>query len=149
MSGNAHRNIYLQRKILSKNTNYGLGTLQMARAIYDFGVDGGAISTITPKHNAWLPDNAIIVAGVINSTTAVTSAGAPSITIGTSAGSSVSAILGAKVKGDYTLDAIIAAVPTFAVPVKLSNKGQITITTDVALTAGVIEVTLFYFAERN
>ena len=127
----------------------GLGNLRMARAIYDFSVDGGAVSTIIPKKTVTLPNNAVIVGGTVNATTAAVGATA-TIAVGTSAGSSTTAILAATAVASFSLDAVINAVPVFATPVKLTAKGDVTITiATAALTAGVIEVTLFYFVAGN
>ena len=118
--------------------------LQVAYAKYDFAVNGGLVSTIAPA-SSLLPDNAIIVGGTINSTTAVTSGGAGTVAIGTSAGSSTTSILGATAKATLSLDAVLNAVPVFATPVKLTAAGTITFTIGTAaLTAGVIEVWLYY-----
>lgn len=119
--------------------------LRVARAKYDFTVDGGAQGLITPTDSDTLPDNAIIVGGQINSTTAVTSDGSATVAIGTSAGSSATAIKGATGKASYSADALLNVVPTFAAGVKLTAAGTITFTIGTAdLTAGVIEVFLFY-----
>lgn len=140
----------LKRKLEAKSTYAGVKGLYIAKAIYNFGVDGGAVSTITPALSVELPDNAVIVAGTVNSTTAVTSAGAATVAIGTSAGSSTTALLAATGKASFTLDAILNAVPVFATPVKLTAKGNVTFTIGTAaLTAGVIEVTLIYFVADN
>jgi hypothetical protein len=133
-------------KIRARSATVGLGNLRMARAIYDFSVDGGAVSTITPKKTVTLPDNAVIVGGTVNSTTAVTSAGSATVSVGTSAGSSTTSLLAATAKASLSADAVLNAVPVFATPVKLTAKGDVTFTVGTAaLTAGVIEVTLFYF----
>jgi hypothetical protein len=124
----------------------GDSVLRTAKAVYSFAVDGGAVSTITPNGTVALPDNAIIVAATVNSTTAVTSAGAATVAIGTSAGSSTTAILGATAKASLSADAVLNGVPVFATPVKLTAAGNVTFTVGTAaLTAGVIEVTLYYF----
>jgi hypothetical protein len=118
----------------------------MAKAIYNFAIDGGAISTITPNGTVALPDNAVIVAATINSTTAVTSAGAATVAVGTSAGSSTTAILGATAKASLSADAVLNGVPVFATPVKLTAAGNITFTVGTAaLTAGVIEAVVYYY----
>ena len=142
-------------KILDLNVNeakiaaslgFGLGVLRVARAKYDFAVDGGAISTITPATNATIPDNAIIIGGTINSSTAATSGGAATISVGTSAGSSAASLIGVTGVASYSVDASQNMVATFAAPVKLSASGSITLTVaDAALTAGIIEVTVLYF----
>ncbi len=127
---------------------WGRGILRTARAKYDFAVDGGAISTITPGSvvNATIPDNAVIVAGTINATTACTSGASATISVGTSAGSSTAAMLALTAVASFSADAIINAVPVFATPVKMTAEGRITFSIAVAaLTAGVIEATLFYF----
>ena len=130
---------------LAASSGTGLGALRVARAKYNFAVDGGAISTITLADNATLPDNAVIVGATINPTTAAVGATA-TIAFGTSAGSSATSLLAATAVASFSLDALINGVPTFAVPVKLTASGSITMTIAVAaLTAGVIEVTLFYF----
>lgn len=119
--------------------------LRVAHAKYDFAVNGGAQGLITPTDSDTLPDNAIIVGGQINSTTAVTSDGSATVAIGTSAGSSATAIKGATGKASYSADALLNVVPTFAAAVKLTAAGTITFTIGTAdLTAGVIEVFLFY-----
>lgn len=125
---------------------FGDSVLRVARAKYDFAIDGGAVSTITPNGTVALPDNAVIVAATINSTTAVTSAGAATVAIGTSAGSSTTSIIGATAKASLSADAVLNGVPVFATPVKLTAAGNVTFTVaTAALTAGVIEATLYYF----
>lgn len=134
-----------EAKIVASSST-GLGLLRTARAKYSFVVDGGAISTITPASNATIPDNAIIVAGTINATTAPTSGGLATISFGTSAGSSTTSLLGATAIATFTLDSTINSTATFAAPVKMTAAGSITLTVAVdTLTAGVIEVTVLYF----
>lgn len=127
------------------STAFGLGTLGIARAKYSFAVDGGAISTITPVTNAVIPNDAIIIGGTINSTTAAVGATA-TISVGTSAGSSTTSIIGATAVASYSSDARLNSVATFAAPVKMTAAGSITLTiATAALTAGIIEVTVLYF----
>jgi len=129
----------------------GIGLVRMARAKYDFAVDGGAIGLITPALNATLPDNAIIVGGILNPTTALIGATA-TIAVGTAAGSSASAIKAATAVATYSLDAILATVPVFtaASAFKMTAAGAITLTVaTAALTAGVLEITLFYIPAAN
>lgn len=117
---------------------------------YDFAVDGGAIGAITPKLCEQLPINAIMIGGTFDVTTAVTSLGSATVAIGTTAGSSASALLAATAKASLTLAALVNGVPTLAVPVKLSAAGypQITVGT-AALTAGVIEGWVYYVRAVN
>lgn len=139
----------VSQKIYNKNTGTGISQLMVARARYDFAVDGGAISTITPKFNVTIPDNAVIVGGTINSTTALVGATA-TISVGTSAGSSTTSLLGATAVASYSLDARLNSVATFASPVKLTAAGNITITVATApLTAGVLELVFYYWVAAN
>lgn len=132
--------------IISPSLNTGLGVLRVARAKYSYAVDGGAISTITPASNATIPDNAIIVGATINSTSAATSGGAATISIGTSAGSSATSLLGVTAVASFSADAKINSAATFAAPVKMTAAGSITLTiADFVLTAGIIEVSVLYF----
>lgn len=127
---------------------FGLGGgIKTARAKYDFAVDGGVIGLITLATTATLPDNAIVLGGMINPTTAPVGATA-TIAFGTSAGSSASSLKAATAIASYTLDALLAVVPlwTAATAFKMTAAGDITMTTaTAALTAGVIEITIFYY----
>lgn len=128
----------------------GIGNMRVAHAIYDFGVDGGAVGAITPVLTAPIPANAILVGGTINVTTAVLSAGSATLAVGTTAGSSATAILGATAKASLTLAALINAVPVFSTPVKMSAAGNINVTVGTAaLTAGVVEVFVLYYVAAN
>ena len=140
----ADANVTEAKIVASSGT--GLGLPRVARAKYDFATDGGAISTITPALNSTIPNDAVIVGGTINSTTAATSGGSATIAVGTSAGSSTTSILGATAVGSFTTDAVLNSAATFAAPVKMTAAGSITITIATAdLTAGVIEITVVYF----
>lgn len=140
----------LAEKIRGTSGQLGLGKLMQLKTVYNFAVDGGAVSTITPKTgNVLLPANAVIVGGTINSTTAVLSAGASTMSVGTSAGSSATSILAATGKASMSANALINAVPTFAAPVKLSAKGYVTVTIGTAAqTAGVVEIVLYYYVAQ-
>ena len=121
------------------------GVPRIAKAIYDFDVDAGAISTITPVTTAVIPDNAVIIGGTINATTAATSAGSATISVGTSAGSSSASIISLTAVASYSADAVLIS-DTAATPVKTTAAGSITVSIAVAdLTAGVIEVTVLYY----
>jgi len=140
---------YLAKVGPSQISPFGLGGhLRMARAKYDFAVDGGgAPGLITPATNCIIPDNAIILSGFANPTTALVGS-STTIAIGTSAGSSASALKAATAEATFSADALVALVPVFtaATAVKMSAAGSITITTAVAaLTAGVMEITVFYY----
>ena len=133
---------------LSASSDYGIGMLRTARARYSFAVDGGAVSTIQPgaSFNAVIPDNAIMVGCTINSTTACTSGGSSTISVGTSAGSGTASFLALTAVASFGADVLLNGLATFASPIKMTAAGSITISIAVAnLTAGVIEVTVLYF----
>ena len=138
----------LSAKLKGLSPKYGLGTLSMARVIYNFTDDGGTAATLVPKKNVELPNNTVIVGGTINSTTAITSVGA-NVTIGTTAGSASNSILGTTAHTSLSADALINAVPVFATPVKLTAKGKVSITFSGAVTAGVVEITLLFYVANN
>lgn len=124
--------------------------LEVAHAVYDFSVDGGALGAITPALNALIPANAIIIGSTINPTTAVTSLGSATVAVGTTAGSSATSLLTATAKASLSIDALVNGAATFAAPVKMSAAGQIQITVGTAaLTAGVIEIFVFYVVAKN
>lgn len=123
--------------------------MYVAKSVYNFTVDGGAIATITPALSDFIPATAILVGATINSTTAPVGTGA-SVSIGTTAGSSTTSILAATAITSLTADALLPGVPTFAVPRKMTALGQITFTiTAAALTAGVIECFVYYVVASN
>lgn len=130
----------------------GQGLIQAFRAIYVGATDGLAQGTITPAINCTIPKNAIVFAGIINSTVAVTSNGNATVAVGTSAGSSTTSIRGATAKASLTLDAVLECLGlnsqagTLAAPFKMSAAGSITVTIGTAdLLTGTIEITVFAF----
>ena len=128
--------------------------MYVAKAYFDFAVDGGAVGAITPSQSDTIPANAIIIGATINSPTAVTSGGAATIAVGTTAGSAANSILTATGKASFSLDAIqtfLAGTGPFgATAVKMTAAGQINITVaTAALTAGVIEIFVFFIVATN
>ncbi len=126
----------------------GLGAIGVAHAVYNFATDGGA--SCTPALNALIPANALIIGATVNPTTAPLAAGAATVGIGTTAGSSATSILAATAKATLSIDAILNGVPTLAAPVKMSAAGNISLVIATGpLTAGVIEVFVYYVAAQN
>lgn len=124
----------------------GLGVVGSAKMTYDFAVDGGAIGLITPTDSPSIPLGAIIVGGVIDVTTTLTSAGAATIALGTSAGSSAASLKAATAVATWAAG-LLAVVPLFtaASMFKLTAEGKLTLTVaDFALTAGKFDVIVFY-----
>jgi predicted RecA/RadA family phage recombinase len=116
--------------------------VKVAHAVYDYGVDGGSSCTLTNSDT--IPDNAVVTGGLINATAAVTASGSATVAIGVSAGGSGNCILTATGKASLGLDAVV--VPTSqATPFKMTAAGKVAVTVATGpLTAGVIEVWVFY-----
>ena len=121
--------------------------VKVAHALYDFTVDGG--TSCTPANSDTIPANAVVFGGAVNSTVAVTAAGAATVAIGTAAGSAGNSILTATGKASLSLDAVVA--PTCAAtPFKMSAAGKISVTIATGpLTAGQIEVWVLYALASN
>lgn len=126
--------------------NNGLGVVGNAKMTYDFAVQGGAVSTITPADSPTIPLGAIILGGTIDITTTLTSGGAATIALQTSAGMAAGGLKAALAVASWTAGQL-ALVPVFtaATYVKMTAAGrpQLTIVT-AALTAGKFDVNLVY-----
>jgi hypothetical protein len=121
--------------------------VKVAHALYDYAVDGGA--SCTPANSDTIPANAVVFGGVVNSTAAVTAAGAATVAIGTAAGSAGNSILTATGKASLSLDAVVAPTCT-ATPFKMTAAAKINITVATGpLTAGQIEVWVLYALASN
>lgn len=122
---------------------FGTDCLQVAHATWDFNIDGGAISTITPKTTVSIPKGAILVGAWAIATTALVGASG-TMAIGTSAGSSSTSLIGATNVTSWSLGAILSS-GVATVPIQMSAAGSITFTiATTALTAGHIEVWVEY-----
>ena len=124
-----------------------VGAWGLAHAIYNFAVDGGADTLITPAVNSTIPANAVLVACTINSTTAVTSGGSATLAIGVAGtGGAANSLLAATGKASFSANAVLNGAVTFAAPLKLTGAGGITVTPAVAtITAGVVEIWVQYY----
>nr|QPI16335.1 MAG: hypothetical protein NIOZUU157_00225 [Virus NIOZ-UU157] len=107
-----------------------------AQAVYDFTVDGGAATTITPAETSIIPDNAIITDVCIeqllvaagNAHTLVVNAGGVAITAATS-------IANRSVTVPYTT----------VLPKKATAASAITVTLSAIATQGKSVITVGYF----
>jgi hypothetical protein len=137
--------------VLASNSAFTGPTAQLVcHAQYNFSYDGGADALITPLNNCTIPANAVITNVAINSTTAVTSAGSATMSVGsTNSGSGAAAFLALTAKATYALGAFVQAIPvpqTASTWIKTTSAGSITVTPAVAtLTAGVVEIYVFYY----
>lgn len=131
---------------INPSDQVGMGGAQVAKATYDFTIDGGAVATITPVNSPVIPAGAIIYGGLIDVVVAPLGGGA-SVAIGLGSGAQVAALKGATAVGTYTIGAILALIPvwTAATAVKAAADTKITFTVSGgALTAGKIAVQIYY-----
>jgi hypothetical protein len=121
------------------------GDISVMRAGYDFAVDGGAVGTITLA-NFTIPAGAIILGGLLDVTTLVTSGGAATVSIGIEGAADVvaaTAVSGAP----YSTTGRKSVIPawTGATTIKTTVARSVTATIATAtLTAGAFDVYLFY-----
>jgi len=126
--------------------NGGLGQVGNAKMTYDFAVDGGAISTITPSNSPTLPANAIILGGTVDITTTLTSGGAATIALGLGSGAQIASLNAATAVASYAAGQL-AIIPVFtaATYVKVTAATRLTLTVAAfALTAGKMDVNVVY-----
>lgn len=137
----------LTEAMLAPASNSGLGAVRYAKSLYDFAVDGGAVSAILPVSGATLPNKAIILGGVLDIVTTFTSGGSATLALGTSAGSAANSILAATAVASLTAGVTTVLIPKFtaATLIKMTAAGvlQWTIAT-AAMTAGKAGLTLEY-----
>lgn len=115
-----------------------------ARARYDFAIDGDPLAPglITLANSDTIPKGAIMLGGYIYTPTNL--AGATNVIVGISAGGSNASLHASATIATYN-GLIVPVVPTWAVPVRTTAAGTITITSTVAaLTAGVMDIQVVY-----
>lgn len=123
----------------------GKGFVGNAKMTYDFAVDGGAIGVITPADSPLLPAGAIIIGGVIDVTTTVTSGGAATISLGTTSQAGI--LKAAVILGAEFLMGLRAVIPLFTVATmaKLTSAGRLSMTVAAfPLTAGKFDLNVTY-----
>lgn len=125
----------------------GMGPLSVAEATYSFAVSGGAVSTISLPMTDTIPSGAIVLGGVLEVTTAVTSGGAATVAVNVETAGDI--IAAAAVSGaPWSTTGRKSVIPVFtgATSVKTTAARSITITVaTAALTAGVFNVHLVYY----
>lgn len=114
--------------------------LMTAKAVYDFAVDGGAVSTITPTRSEVIPANSIIVDAMTVCTTACTSGG--SATCVFKAGGLT--VISSQAFNHASLADEKVTVNAVADKTTANGAIQLVIGT-AALTAGVIEIYITYY----
>ena len=129
------------------STGGGLGAVGNAKMTYDFATDGGAIATITPTNSPTLPAGAIVLGGVIDITTTLTSGGLATIALGFGSGAQVAALKGATAVASYAAGTTLVMIPIFtsATYYKLTAAARMTLTVAAfVLTAGRLDVNVVY-----
>jgi hypothetical protein len=129
----------------------GGGALACLKATYDFAVDGGAQTTISPKSSPIVPAGAIIMAGVIYPITLPVGPGA-SIAIGFGSAGQAALIKGATAIATYVAGAPLVVLPVWTGTTffEVAAAGPVTFTISGAvLTDGKIAVHLVYFMKAE
>jgi hypothetical protein len=135
--------------VIASLLDKGIQMVQCAHAIYNFATDGGATGVITPKLTASIPAGAICFLSFVNAPSAPVGSG--NISVGTSAGSSATAVLGATAynNGMFATDIATIGAITTAAMVKMTAQGNITFTLSGTLTAGVVEAFIIFVMPQN
>ena len=116
-----------------------------AYACYDYATDQHTTGTFTPAITTNIPSGAIVVGGSVHVISACTGIGGMTFALGTSAGSSTTSLLGTTNIASLTINHIETTVTTFAAPLRMTSAGDINVTIDSTLTAGKVEIWVFYF----
>lgn len=125
----------------------GLGVTSNAKFTYDFAVDGGAVSTITPSNSPIIPAKAIILGGVIDITTTLTSGASATIALGLGSGAQVAVLKAATAVATWAAGLTVPIIPVFTAAsyYKATAAAQMTLTVaTAALTAGKMDVSVVY-----
>lgn len=141
-------NNYLTGIMLEQPTAEGiLGVgFRVARASYDFAVDGGVAGTIALLGATSIPANAVIVGGLVRVTAALTSAGAATAALQVEAADDIVAaalVSGAPWSSTGRKSIIPAFTGATSVLTSVARDVSLVIAT-AALTAGAFDVFLFY-----
>jgi hypothetical protein len=129
---------------VNPNILSGFGPLQAAKATYDFSVDGGAVATIQLANSPTIPAGAIVLGGIIEPITTVTSGGAATIAVGVGSGAQTAAIKAAT--GFASFNALLSVLPIWTSGFfEVTADGKISITIAAAtVTAGKFSVQIVY-----
>lgn len=127
----------------------GTTDLKTAEGVYDFAVDGGAVSTIPLRNpggsslGSEIPAGSVIVGGYIDITTAVTSGGSATVAINSEGAGDILAAAAPAALTTGRKDIVPDSTGSTAIKTTASRTLAATIAT-AALTAGVFRVVVFY-----
>ncbi|MDH2429324.1 hypothetical protein [Sphaerisporangium sp. TRM90804] len=125
---------------------YPSGSVQVVRGRYDFAVDGGAVGDIDLTKTAVIPSGAVILGGFVEVDVVPTSGGSATIAVKVEGAGDIiaaAAISGAPWSTTGRKSVVPAWTGATTVKTTAARKVQATVAT-AALTAGVIDVVLFY-----
>lgn len=121
-----------------------MGEPKVARANYDFAVDGGAVGNITLRGDS-IPSGAIITDALLSVDTALTSGGAATVSINTESAADINAAAAISGAPWSTTGPKRAGLTATTAPVKTTAARSIVATVGTAaLTAGKFSVLVFY-----
>jgi hypothetical protein len=126
---------------------FGAAGAQVAKATYDFSVDGGGIGTILLANSLVIPAGAIIFGGLIDGITLPASGGGATIAVGLGSGAQAAALKAAAGFATYSAGTILALIPvwTAATAFVVAADTKISVTIAAAtLTAGKFAVEIYY-----
>lgn len=128
------------------NDQFGGGALQVVKATYDFAVDGGAIGTIQLFNSLVIPAGAIILGGICDPITTLTSGGGATMAIGIGSAAQTAAIKAAAAFGTYVGGTPLAILPIWSggfFAVAADGKVSVTIAGGT-ITGGKVAIHLVY-----
>lgn len=132
---------------MNPSDQQGGGGAQLAKATYDFSVDGGAIGTILLVSSPVIPVGAIIFGGLIDIPVTLTSGGAATVAIGLGSGAQAAALKAATGFATYANGSILPLIPVWtaasAFIVAADTKISVTIAA-ATVTAGKVAVNIYY-----
>jgi len=114
-----------------------------AKVEWDFATDGGTVSGSPITLSLTLPDNSIVIGGVVEVITAVTSSSSATVALGVTG--AATALLAATGKADFALGAVLPLAAVSAAPIKLPAATALTLTVATSnLTAGKFNIWVEY-----
>ncbi len=126
---------------------FGAGGAQVAKATYDFSVDGGAIATFNLFSSPVIPAGAIIFGGLIDGITTLAGGGGATIAFGLGTGAQAAALKAATAFATFSAGSIVALIPVWtaasAFKVAADTKISATIAANT-LTAGKLAIQIYY-----
>ena len=122
---------------INPGAQQGGGGLEVTKATYDFAVDGGAISTIQLFNSPILPAGTIILGGIIDPITTLTSGGAATVAVGVGSGAQTAAIKAAAAMGTYAGGTPLAMIPVWSAGFfTVAADGKLSVTIAAATVTG-------------